>query len=544
MGTPMFTTGREVSRRPGSRLGVDVCVIGAGPAGLTVARKLAGAGAEVAILESGGVGYTKSLREPWRVARQHLRGAQGLSSGKTLGQPYTLLRFSRARAFGGSTNALLGHGLQTRPLDPVDFEERAGVAHSGWPIGYPEVAAYLEEAQAACGLAPDSYEAAPWQVRTGLGGFDLEGTALESTVFRNAPGGHFASQAAEFGTHERVRVVTDATVVRLETSRDGDEVRAAHARTLGGERFAVEAPLFVLATGALENARLLLVSNDRDPRGLGNEHDVVGRYFMEHPQVTLGFWEPTAEALDRLDFYETRHVDGEAITGQLRIRDEELRRRGLLNGAFELHPMARTAASAGWQAVNLVRRSLQHRNRVHGAVGAIGTALRHAPEIAGHVRSRRRGGGDRVILVEVMAEQQPNHESRVRLGRRIDRVGMPETVLDWRLSATDFASMRGAAAVLDEALRSRELGRFESALEVADERVPVFGNWHQMGTTRMHADPREGVVDGDCRVHGVGNLYVGGSSVFTTGGCSNPTLTIVALAARLADALSGALRAS
>jgi choline dehydrogenase-like flavoprotein len=104
--------------------------------------------------------------------------------------------------------------------------------------------------------------------------------------------------------------------------------------------------------------------------------------------------------------------------------------------------------------------------------------------------------------------------------------------------------MRGAAEVLGETLEGLGLGRFESALEVADHRVPVFANWHQMGTTRMHADPREGVVDGDCRVHGVGNLYVGGSSVFTTGGCSNPTLTIVALAARLADALSGALRAS
>jgi choline dehydrogenase-like flavoprotein len=540
MGKPMFTTGSEVSRRPGSRLGVDVCVIGAGPAGLTVARALAGAGAEVAILESGGVGYTKSLREPWRVARQHLRGAQSLSSGKAIGQPYTLLRFSRARAFGGSTNALLGHGLQTRPLDPVDFEERAGVAHSGWPIGYPEVAAYVEEAQAACGLAVDSYEAKAWAARTGQRALELEGTSLESTVFRYGPGGHFAGQAGAFAALERVQVVTDATVVQLETSASGEEVRVAHARTLAGESLAVEARVFVLAAGALENARLLLVSNDRDPRGLGNEHDVVGRYFMEHPQVALGFWRPTAEALERLGFYETRATAAGAFTGQLRIRDEELRRRGLMNGAFELHPMRPTAASRGWQAVNLLRRSVQHKNRVAGAVGAIGTALRHAPEVVGHLQARRRPSAEQVVLVEAMAEQEPNRESRVRLGRRVDRVGMPETVLDWRLSAADFASMRGAAEVLGETLEGLGLGRFESALEVADHRVPVFANWHQMGTTRMHADPREGVVDGDCRVHGVGNLYVGGSSVFTTSGCSNPTLTIVALAARLASTLASA----
>jgi choline dehydrogenase-like flavoprotein len=139
--------------------------------------------------------------------------------------------------------------------------------------------------------------------------------------------------------------------------------------------------------------------------------------------------------------------------------------------------------------------------------------------------------------MRVQAEQAPNPDSRVTLGTRRDRFGLPVARVDWRPAPSDRASIRASQEAVDEALRAAGLGHVEFML--GDEHPPALleGNFHHLGTTRMHTDPARGVVDADCRVHGVRNLYVAGSSVFPTYGCSNPTLTVVALALRLADHL-------
>jgi choline dehydrogenase-like flavoprotein len=125
----------------------------------------------------------------------------------------------------------------------------------------------------------------------------------------------------------------------------------------------------------------------------------------------------------------------------------------------------------------------------------------------------------------------------VTLGTRRDRFGLPVARVDWRPAPSDRASIRASQKAVDTALRAAGLGHVEFML--GDEHPPMLleGNFHHLGTTRMHTDPARGVVDADCRVHGVRNLYVAGSSVFPTYGCSNPTLTVVALALRLADHL-------
>ncbi|MDA0350948.1 MAG: GMC oxidoreductase [Chloroflexi bacterium] len=433
---------------------------------------------------------------------------------------------------------LLSHGLQNRPFDAVDFEARSAVAESGWPIDAATLAPYYERAQVACGLSLASYEAASWLAHEQTVGVPLDEGILETVVFRYAPAGHFSGLADHFRGLEQVEVLTGSSVVNLHQG-PGDALESVQVRTLDGNSFSVRATTFVLAAGAIENARLMLASKDRDPRGVGNEHDLVGRYFMEHPQVTVGRWYAREDALEAMPFYDwhRREPDGETLRGHLRIDDDGLREHDLMNAVFELFPMRPTATSPGWRALNRFRRAIQHKNRVHGTVRSVAEMARHAPDLVANMRARRGGVPRNVVMVDAMAEQEPNPESRVQLGSRLDRLGMPRTRLDWRLTHRDFDSLRRSAAVLGADFERQGLGTFESLLDDRDDRIPVFGNWHHMGTTRMHDDPRSGVVDADCRVHGLSNLYVGGSSVFTTGGSSNPTLTLVALALRLADHL-------
>lgn len=531
----MLSSGDGIPRN--STVGADVCIVGAGPAGIAIARTLADSGARVVMLESGGVGYEKSLRHPLAVLRNHLRGAQSLSAGEQRGQPYTLLRFSRARAFGGSTNALLGHGLQTRPLDPIDFEVRDGFAYSGWPIDRATLDPYYARAEVLSGLAEGSWDAAPWQARLNAPGYELH-EGVEHAIYRYAPAQQFAAYAAEFEAMPDVEVITGATLVSLSPDADGTTVRSGEVRTLAGNHFQMQADTFVLATGALENARMLLSSAEHDPRGLGNQHDLVGRFFMEHPEVVVGLWHPTPDAAHDLTLYRRHDVDGQFVMGQLRLTDDELRRQALLNGTFELNAGRRSTARPGVQAAKLLRRTFGARTRVAGTTSAAFSALRHLPDLVNHVRTRGEISDQPVVSIEVMAEQEPNPDSRVTLGKRRDRLEMPVAALDWQLTPRDFDSIRRSTAAIAESLDGAGLGRFEDTLPAEDEQIPVFGNWHHMGTTRMHDDPASGVVDANSRVHGVDNLYVAGSSVFPTGGCSNPTLTLVALALRLGDHLA------
>jgi choline dehydrogenase-like flavoprotein len=171
-----------------------------------------------------------------------------------------------------------------------------------------------------------------------------------------------------------------------------------------------------------------------------------------------------------------------------------------------------------------------------GHVGNVVTGLGNLGAVA-RARLRRPDPARSVLAMRVQAEQAPNPDSRVTLGTRRDRFGLPVARVDWRPTASDRASIRASQEAVDAALRAAGLGQVEFML--GDEHPPTLleGNFHHLGATRMHPDPAMGVVDADCRVHGLRNLYVAGSSVFPTYGCSNPTLTVVALALRLADHL-------
>lgn len=533
-GVRLLSQGGDLER--GADLAADVCVIGAGPVGITIGRELMDSGLSAIVLESGDVDYTKSVKHPLRILRNHLLGAQEMSRGRNVGQPYTPLSLSRARAFGGSSRVLLSHGLQARPLDTIDFERREGFEYSGWPVKKKELDGYYAKANQVCGLGPYDYDPSSLETIVGVSRLPLDDRSVETTVYRFAPRERFASYLSEFEQAPAVRLITDATVVALTADRSRRSVESATVRSRLGNELRVRAGLFVLATGAIENARILLHLL-AEPHGgdLVEAGDVVGRFFMEHPQVLAGIWRPMRDVSVYMDLYNRTPRGGHAVMAQLRLTDETIRGHQILNGTFEARPRSPRAMAPAVRAVQMVRKSLQHKFAIPGLWNEIRRAAAGLPSIAAHLLDRRGTHGNEAVALTLMAEQEPNPESAVRLGQRRDRMGLTRPILDWRLTRRDLESMRSSVRLLSEELERQGLGRIESTID--EDPLSLYGNWHQMGTTRMDITAERGVVDPNCRVFGTTNLYAAGCSVFPTGGCSNPTLTAVALGLRLADHL-------
>lgn len=500
----------------------EVCIVGAGAAGITIARALGRRRRRVVLLESG-----------WL---QPDPETQSLYAGEVRDRPYFALESARTRTryFGGTTNEWSG---ECRPLSALDFEAREWVPDSGWPFGLAELLPYYERAQAVCQLGRFAYTATDWPVANGHL-IPFQSRRVRSDVFHYSPPTRFGEvYRAELQQSDDVVAYLGANVVGLETPSPPTRVQAARVACLTGNNFRVRARIVVLAAGGIENARLLLLSSETQPAGLGNTYDLVGRYFMEHVYLNRA---ATLVAVDGAisDFY----TDG--------VRTADGRVRGILDLAPELQQAERlthfcSVIDAEWDAplgalAPAVVRAAGRRLPPSWKARAGRTVRRILGTTVGRaMRSMRR----RRYLFKTVMEQAPNAESRVMLSRERDRLGCPRVALHWSLTSVDKRTLHRAHEVLDEELTRAGIGSLDVAVGSEDGPWPpgIRGARHHMGTTRMHRDVRRGVVDADCRVHGTGNLYVAGSSVFPTSGAANPTLTIVALAIRLAEHLDRAL---
>jgi choline dehydrogenase-like flavoprotein len=295
----------------------------------------------------------------------------------------------------------------------------------------------------------------------------------------------------------------------------------------------------VLAAGGIENARLLLLGGRKRGRALGNDHDMVGRYFAERMSARSGvIITDRPDQATRTGFYDFHEARGTHAQGALRVTDKLQRERDLLNCVF--FPLARPApiASESVRSIATLVKGLGRRPLLTDVPAHLGNVLKGFGDASAFaVGKLRHQEAARVLVLRVQGEQAPNPDSRVTLGSRTDRLGQPVGRIDWRIPAGTRESIRASQELIDASLRSAGIGHIESMLGDEDPPTLFEGNFHHLGTTRISTDPRSGVVDADCRVHGVGNLWVAGSSTFPTYGASNPTLTIVAMALRLADHL-------
>jgi choline dehydrogenase-like flavoprotein len=507
----------------------DVCIVGAGPAGMSVARELIGNGARVWLLESGG--------------RDVERRAQRLNRGQSVGYPIHLPHQWRVRAFGGTTRHWLAPGDESwaaRPLDPVDFEVCPGIRYSGWPFDRAHLDPYSAHAQALCQLGPFDYDPGRWTDQTRTPALPLPSGAVETTLFQNGTA-DFDGYYQELVRAPNVTLLLHAGVVDLATGEDPGQIDRVEVRREDGSRCFVQARLVVLAAGGIENPRLLLLSRRMHRRGLGNDRDLAGRFFAERLSARTGFIVSAIPDLTgRAGFYDVHEAaPGVRVQGALRVRDALQRERQLLNCAFFLGTRSLSMTAEAVRSVATLAKARRRRPLAVGVVGHLRNIVTGLGDLGtfAHDRLRRPDEARSVLILRAQAEQAPNPDSRVTLGARRDRFGLPVARVDWRPTSSDRASIRASQATVDTVLSAAGLGHVEFML--GDEHPPALleGNFHHLGATRMHTDPSLGVVDADCRVHGVRNLYVAGSSVFPTYGCSNPTLTVVALALRLADHL-------
>lgn len=503
----------------GAALETDICIIGAGAAGISMALTLAESRRRVLLLEGGGLEF-----EP---------DTQALYEGEVVGAPYASLDLPRLRFFGGTTNHWDGH---CRPLDPIDFEVRPWVPFSGWPIDRTTLDPFYETAQKVCELGPMQYDTAKWE---GLSGkiVPFDAARVKNRMWQYSPPTRFGERYRDdLEQSKNVTVLLHGNAIELLTPRSAGRVDGVRIKSLQGKERTVRANVFVVACGGIENPRLLLSSNKVHSAGMGNEHGLVGRFFLEHPHAIVAYAIPTSKQENYEAYYSSVEIAGVPIQVKPGISEDVQKRLKILNGCIDIgYGYDR---SPGYLGLFNIVRNLK-RGRVPDAFGE--SLVRVISDLGGAGTGLyRHATGENVMWFGSNFEQAPNPDSRVTLSTERDALGSPRAKLDWRLSPIDKHSVRVACKIVGEELARLGLARMRmDEWFLADDTtwVDLAGHFHHMGTTRMSDDPSRGVVDKNCRVHGMSNLYIAGSSVFATAGYANATLTIVALALRLADHL-------
>jgi len=505
----------------------DICIVGAGAAGITLALQFDGTPLRVCLLEAGGASY-----EPL---------TQRLLEGDVVAAQYPALRDTRLSALGGSTNVWAGW---CRPLEPLDFEARDWCNADGWPFGFDELRPYYAQAHEVCGLAAFEYDPAHWTGVLGEPRLLARNRTFTNQIFHAQIQNFGHRYSAQLERSTNIDLVLHAPMMDLRVEHGA--CKAVRVRTLRRQEFAISAAHFVLAAGGIENARLLLLSAESPDAAPGNAHGLVGRYFTDHPYVDPGSL--VLRDRDSLDFYRLRPVASRAgassVRGILSLRREVVEHERLMQAAFFFHPRYEShPAFAQPEVKAFLQLWNKAKNRaVPGAGWAYARRAVGAPHQLLLALARKLAVGEGPAhrwRLRAMFETEFRFENRVTLGDEYDRLGRRRVRVEWKLGETDIDNMRRVTRLLDQAIRESGVGQLELAF--ADEssawRHATEGGLHHMGTTRMHLSPEHGVVDENSRVHGTSNLFVAGSSVFPSGGYANPTLTIVALALRLGDHL-------
>ena len=518
-------------------LHTDICVIGSGPAGLTIAGELAGHNRRVLVVESGGMEEV---------------GPAPSDEIQSVGYPRILdQRLVRNRIFGGTSHSWAG---RCAAFDAIDFQGRSWVPLSSWPLTKEDIEPYEARACAYLGLIPVAYDdrlmAEP--------GFPKGGPSIDSSRLRHCYW-QYSSDAGRSHDFMRfgpaflakrppdVSIMLHATATHLTPDLGNRRILAVELRGRGGRTLTVVPRVVILCGGGIESARLLLNSDRFSSRGVGNTTDMVGRFLMDHPRCTLGYYEED-QATEVRRHYGLFRLNGKRggnyFARGLSLSPVAQHRHKLLNCAAWLSEDR--AADDPWEAAKRLLR------------GGEGRKLQDAWTIASQPGLVARGGVERFLKgrglphkltklkLDCIVEQRPDPNSRLTLSDERDEFGLRKACLDWRVSMQE----RQTVVALGHAISS-EMQRLglpaPTLVDWVRERDFTAGKFvdvcHPTGTTRMSSDPRCGVVDGDCRVHGTENLFIAGSSVFPTSGHANPTLMIVAMAIRVADRLKDEFRA-
>ena len=545
----------------------EICVIGAGVAGITLALEFEKQGLDACVLESGG--YTADER------------TKDLYRGTSTGLPYQFADGCRSRYLGGSSNCW---GGWNRPFEEIDFTTRHWIPDSGWPFGKEELEPYYACAHSLLQLGPNNWDVAFWE--KSINKHDVRRVPLatgkvKDIVFQFSPPtrmGTVYRNNLEGARH--VSVYLYANVINIETDNDAKTVQRVKVRTLSGRTIWIKAKLFVLATGGIENARLLLASNKTQPAGLGNGNDLVGRYFMDHPRLLSGSIR-LAKPWKSNMLYDTRfHTFNPAVSangvmfgGHFVLAPETQEQERVLNSQTWFRAMFPGEGTEAMRALLRLKLATMKLDQANFKLGRdLLTLLTHPVDAAGFALTRRLHITSWItdVTFQTVVEPAPDPNSRVTLSDECDDLGIPRAKVAWKLGSLVRRTFDRTWAVLaDELQRSGVAEDVTLDPTIEDQEWPPYHigarhhmmsgdvmvahqdnawprhpewTWHHMGTTRMHDSPKHGVVDRNCLVHGMSNLYIAGSSVFPTAAANFPTMTITALTLRLSKHIARVVR--
>jgi choline dehydrogenase-like flavoprotein len=506
----------------------DICIIGAGPAGISIALDWANTPYSVIVLEGGGFEVDNRMQEMYR--------------GDSVGQKYYPLQSARLHYFGGTS----GHwGGLCSTFDPLDFEKRDWVPDSGWPITWDELQPYYKQASKILELRNDNFEVASWlKEDSSLKAMPFDENIVRHKLWQFSAPTRFGSRYRKDIVDSRnITLYTHANATRIDANESVNKVDEVVVRNYAGKQHRVKAKHFVIAAGAIENARLMLSSHHQVAKGLGNLHDNVGRYFMEHLEISSADLIMPVDGpmkLYILDFYNTK------VRAELSLSERLQKEVEVLNGTsslMELSGNSKSKANIEWFPDNAAM-TVDMWRKLDSAQAArddfFHSSVRKIKELLMPIQDLIQPDTAQKYEMFTRMEQSPNRQSRVYLSADRDELDMHRITLDWRLTSLEKRSIRKLYEFVGQEIGRIGLGRVKLADWLLDENdyswpSSLGGGWHHMGTTRMHIDPKKGVVDANCKVHGLENLYAAGSSCFTTGGAASPTINLVALAFRLSE---------
>ncbi len=513
--------------------GFDICIVGAGAAGITLAMELSKGRIKVCLLESGSLDYDDDT--------------QSLYRGRITNPSYQDIEFNRLRMFGGTTNHWAGSCV---PLDPIDFEYRPWVANSGWPFSRSHLDPFYARAHRYCDLQEFNYNPTYWRNRGNLALLPINEKVIGTAISQHSEPTNFGEKYRKsIKSKKNLEVYLHANLINIQLDSSGRKVDKFHAKVLKGAPFKVESKYYIIAMGGIENARILLVSNNMMHQGIGNGNDLVGRYFMDHPVAKGAILVPTKKPREFKKFMGPSRPH-EQVTSFFDLHRSVQEKEELMNIKSPLQAVTKFYASKGVESFHALNRAIGSQN-LHGDL------LDHVGNIASEIDMvvegiSRRYFGFRLFdsaenggyyVLDTMMESPPEPQHRVELGSERDKFGQRRVVLNYIITNRVKENLWRALTLMATEFGRAGVGRMRlletQGLRIWDDLIN-YGS-HHMGTTRAHDDPKHGVVDANLKVHGISNLFMAGSSVFPTGGHVPPTLTIVALSIRLSDYLNSRL---
>lgn len=486
-------------------LDYHLCIVGGGPAGINIAKEFAGLKTKVLLVESGEFENTSE--------QENLLDGKG-STDFVEGYGNGYLQHSRLRFFGGASNHW---GGMCRPLDEIDFENRDGIKNIGWPFSKSMLEPYYRKAEALLKLGSfKELENREYD----WGSFEASNLPLKTPIFQFSALNFGEVFKEDIVNAENIDLIINANLTNIKLTSYNNHVEELVLKALNGNQIKVKPDLFVLACGGIENPRIMLNCNDDIENGIGNDHDLVGKYFMEHPHYpqSAQLLYAENEPLDDTPLYKIIDwiQDTEYATKRyLGLGEEVLKKEGLLNTGFDVIDTKDYDELGDENSTDL--------------------AIKHFSD---KVWNKKEAPLNLTQTLFLRGEQLPKETNRVELIDRKDQLGLKRVHLVYKVSEEEIANYQRSLEWIAKGFGKQLRGRLRLDLSFDSDMV---GGAHHMGTTRMHNNPRKGVVNEHCQVHGIKNFYIAGSSVFPSSGFANPTLTILALSFRLVDHLKAQL---